>query len=80
MKTVATRYEDSLLYALLYNRQFSEVITELKTLPSNPTRDAMAIAGSRCFPRGAPLQSSALILLQATTNRSLLRSVSLVCN
>jgi Flp pilus assembly protein TadD len=43
-KAVATRYEDNLLYVMLYNRQFADVLTELATLPSNATRDAMAIA------------------------------------
>jgi len=45
-KDAALRYEDSLLYALLYNRQFVDLLAELKTLPSDPTRDAMAIAAT----------------------------------
>src|SRR5260370_16347127 len=42
-KSVATRYEDNLLYSILSNRRFADVLTELSTQPSNPTRDAMAI-------------------------------------
>jgi tetratricopeptide (TPR) repeat protein len=45
-KSVATRYEDNLLYAMLYNRQFADVLAELTTLPSNAARDAMTIAAT----------------------------------
>jgi tetratricopeptide (TPR) repeat protein len=45
-KSVATRYEDNLLYAMLYNRQFADVLAELAPLPSNATRDAMTIAAT----------------------------------
>jgi len=42
-KDIAARYEDNLLYALLYNRQFADLLTELATVQSNPTRDAIGI-------------------------------------
>ena len=42
-KDTAARYEDNLLYALLYNRQFADLLTELATVQSNPTRDAIGI-------------------------------------
>ena len=45
-KSVAARYEDNLLYAMLYNRQFADVLAELAPLPTNATRDAMAVAAT----------------------------------
>jgi tetratricopeptide (TPR) repeat protein len=42
-KSAATRFEDNLLFAMLYNRQFADVLTELDAQPSNPTRNAVAI-------------------------------------
>jgi tetratricopeptide (TPR) repeat protein len=45
-KSAATRYEDNLLYAMLYNHQFADVLAELATQPSNATRDAMTIAAT----------------------------------
>ncbi|WP_433971035.1 DUF3857 domain-containing protein [Tunturiibacter lichenicola] len=52
-KAAATPYEDNLLYAMLYNRQFADVLTELANQPSNPTREAIAItavAASQSIP------------------------------
>ena len=43
-KDAATRLEDNLLYALLYNRQYKDLLSELATLPTNPTRDAFTLA------------------------------------
>jgi tetratricopeptide (TPR) repeat protein len=40
----ADSYEDSLLFDLLYDRKYAELTAELKTLPMNATRDAMAVA------------------------------------
>jgi tetratricopeptide (TPR) repeat protein len=45
-KDVYKRYEDNLLYAMLYNRQYKELLTELATLPSNATRDAIAVTAT----------------------------------
>ena len=50
LKTVdpnsADAYEDSLLFALLYDKKYLDVIAELKTLPMNATRDAMAVTAA----------------------------------
>jgi tetratricopeptide (TPR) repeat protein len=40
----ADSYEDSLLFDLLYDRKYAELTAELKMLPMNATRDAMAVA------------------------------------
>lgn len=42
-KDAAAQYEDNLLYALLYDHQFAAVLTELGTVQSSPTRDAIGI-------------------------------------
>jgi tetratricopeptide (TPR) repeat protein len=39
-------YEDSLLFALLYDKKYLDVLAELKTLPMNATRDAMAVTAA----------------------------------
>ena len=36
-------YEDNLLYAMLYAQQFKELLAELATLPSTPTRASLSI-------------------------------------
>ena len=45
-KETAQNMADNLLYALLYNGQFAEVIAELGPLAPSPTHDAMAIAAT----------------------------------
>lgn len=43
-KDTAAQYEDNLLYALLYDHRYDELLTELATIQSNPTRDAIGVA------------------------------------
>ena len=40
------RYQDNLFYCMLYHRDFAALLTELATLPMNPTREGLAIAAT----------------------------------
>jgi tetratricopeptide (TPR) repeat protein len=42
-KATGERYEDNLLFAMLYARQFKELLAELASQPSTPTRDSLGI-------------------------------------
>jgi len=45
-KTLGERYEDNLLFAMLYAHQYKELLAELSTQPGTPVRDSIGIAAA----------------------------------
>jgi tetratricopeptide (TPR) repeat protein len=45
-KSIGDQYEDNLLFDLLYNHQYKELLQELEKLPSSITRDGLGISAT----------------------------------